>query len=188
MTAAPPRSGAALKAEAEKWSRSDLLGLWDKIKARTAIPDWQPGKAFEYLVVRAFQIEGTPVRWPFHVTYSQKFGTMEQVDGIVYLGERAFLIESKDLSEPAAIEALAKLRFRLEGRPPTTMGLLFSVQDFSTPTEVFAQFASPLNVLLWNSSDLDLALASASMTEGLRQKFEYATEYGLPLYPFADPQ
>ncbi|MBK8257646.1 MAG: hypothetical protein IPK82_33870 [Polyangiaceae bacterium] len=186
MTTTATRTAKDLQRDAEKWSHQDLLSLWNQIKAGAPIPGFANGKAFEYLVIRAFQLEKTDVRWPFHVTYPQKFGTMEQVDGIVYLPQRAFLIESKDLSEPAAIEAVAKLRFRLESRPPSTMGVLFSVRDFSLPTEVFTQFASPLNVLLWGSSDLDIALASKSMTEGLRQKLEFATEYGLPLYAFGD--
>jgi hypothetical protein len=28
---------------------------------------WAPGKAFEYLVLRAFQLEGAEVRWPYSV-------------------------------------------------------------------------------------------------------------------------
>ncbi len=108
---------------------------------------------------------------------------MEQVDGVVYLGERAFLLESKNLSEPMAVEAVARLRMRLESRPPGTMGVLFSVQDFTLPTEVFTQFATPLNVLLWENTDLDLALTNASMVASLRAKLEYATENGLPLLP-----
>jgi len=135
------------------------------------------------LVIRAFEIEGCLVRWPFAVTYPQKFGTLEQLDGIVYFEGRAFLVESKDLSEPASIEAVAKLRFRLEGRPPGTMAILFSVTNFTLPTEVFTQFASPLNVLLWGREDLDHALSVGTMKEGLRKKLEYAIEFGLPLCP-----
>lgn len=188
MTTAPLNTAKDLQQAAERWSHHDLLHVWQQIKMGSPIPGFQVGKAFEYLVIRAFQLEKADVRWPFQVTYPQKFGTMEQIDGVVYLSQRAFLIESKDLSEPAAIESVAKLRFRLESRPPSTMGLLFSVRDFSLPTEVFTQFASPLNVLLWGSSDLDIALSSQSMIEGLRQKLEYAIEYGLPLYPFGDSQ
>src|SRR4051795_8524155 len=145
------RSAEDLEKEAGAWTRDDLLNIWERIKAGDLVPGWRSGKAFEYLVIRAFQVEEHPARWPFQVSYPQKFGTMEQIDGVVYLGDRAFLIESKDLSEPAAIEAVAKLRFRLEGRPPGTMGVLFSVRNFTLPTEVFTQFASPLNVLLWSS-------------------------------------
>jgi hypothetical protein len=55
------------------------------------------------------------------VTYPQRIGAVEQVDGAVYLDGIPFLIESKDHEEPAAIDAIAKLRFRLESRPPGTM-------------------------------------------------------------------
>lgn len=175
------RTAKGLEMEARAWERADLLRIWDAIKAGQSIAGWPPGKAFEYLVVRAFEIEGARVLWPFEVVYPQKFGTMEQVDGVVYLGERAFLLESKNQSEAMAVEAVARLRMRLESRPPGTMGVLFSVQNFTLPTEVFAQFATPLNVLLWENTDLDLALTNASMVASLRTKLEHATENGLPI-------
>lgn len=176
------KSAAHLQAIANKWNHSDLLNFWDLIKSREPVPDWSPGKAFEYLIIRAFELAGLDVRWPFEVTYPQKFGTMEQIDGLVYLGERAFIVESKDLSDSASIEALAKLRFRLESRPPGTMGILFSFKDFTLATEVFAQFASPLNVLLWGGSDLDIAIKGNSMKSSLEKKLKHAHEHGLPLY------
>lgn len=176
------RSALDLENEAAEWSRDDLAVLWERIKAEQEIDGWAPGKAFEYLVARAFQLEDFTVRWPFIVTYPQRFGAMEQLDGIVYLGERAFLAESKNVAEPAAIEAVAKLRFRLEGRPPGLMGILFSTNDFSLQNEVFAQFASPVNLLLWSRSDLDYALSAGSMREGLQRKLAYAIGWGLPLF------
>jgi len=170
---------------AEKWSRHALIALWEKICEREKIPDWEDGLAFEYLVIQAFRLEGAAIRWPYRVTYPQKFGTMEQIDGVVHCPGRGrvFLVESKDLIEAAAIEAVAKLRFRLEARPPGTMGLLFSVKDFTMPTEVFTQFATPLNVLLWGREDLDFALRNGCMNVALEQKLDYAIEEGLPLYP-----
>lgn len=175
------RTARDFETEARGWDRADLLRIWNAIKAGEPIRGWPPGRAFEYLVVRAFDIEGAKVLWPFHVVYPQRFGTMEQVDGVVYLGERAFLLESKNLSESIAVEAVARLRMRLESRPPGTMGVLFSVRKFTLPTEVFTQFATPLNVLLWENTDLDVALANASMVATLRAKLEYAIEHGLPI-------
>jgi hypothetical protein len=175
------RTAEDLEMEARAWRRADLIRIWNAIKTGMPIAGWPAGKAFEYLVVRAFEIEGARVLWPFQVIYPQKFGTMEQVDGVAYLGDRAFLLESKNLSEPMAVEAVARLRMRLESRPPGTMGVLFSVQNFTLPTEVFTQFATPLNVLLWESGDLDVALANASMVDSLRAKLDYATEHGLPI-------
>jgi hypothetical protein len=169
---------------AQRWSREDLVALWEKICAREEIDGWADGRALEYIVMRAFELEGARIRWPYGVTYPQKFGTMEQIDGLVYWAGHAFLMECKDFSEPAAIEAIAKLRFRLEGRPPGTMAVLLSARDFTLPTEVFAQFASPLNVLLWGRADLDIALRNKGlMTKALEMKLWYAIEEGLPLYP-----
>jgi hypothetical protein len=182
----PNRTPPELEAEAVTWTRADLLVRWEQIKARTPIPGWSRGKAFEYLVIQAFRLESAAVRWPYSVTYPHRLGTTEQIDGAVYFGERAFLIESKDLSERATIGAVAKLRFRIEGRPPGTMGVLFSVRNFTFPTELFTQFAAPLNVLLWSREDLDHALATGSMVAGLEMKLRLATEWGLALYPLGD--
>jgi hypothetical protein len=66
------------------------------------------------------------------------------------------------------------------------MGVLFSARNFTFPTEVFAQFASPLIVLLWSSGDLEHALTHGMMVAGFRKKLEYATEWGLPLFSIGD--
>lgn len=186
MNRIPSQSAAEMEREAKAWSRDDLLRIWARIKAGQRVTGWPAGKDFEYLVVRAFDLEGARVIWPFEVTYPQKFGTMEQVDGMVYLGDRAFLLESKNLSEPAAVRELARLRMRLESRPPGTMGVLFSTQNFTLPAEVFAQFARPLNVLLWGRGDLDVSLLDGSMVQGLHAKLARATESGLPTLSFSE--
>jgi len=38
-----------------------LRALWDNIKKRNT-PGWEQGKAFEYLVIRAFQLDGAEVK------------------------------------------------------------------------------------------------------------------------------
>ena len=174
-------SAAASQSRIQNMGRKDLLALWERIKARNVPAEWQPGKAFEYLVCRAFDLEHVDVTWPYTVTYPQKLGPVEQMDGAVRLDGVTFLLESKDQDEAASIEAIAKLRFRLERRPPGTMAVLFSVSNVTRVTEFFAQFASPLNVLLWNFSDLDFALRRAKMAVGLREKMRYAGENGLPM-------
>jgi len=176
------RTAGDLEAEARTWEREDLIRIWENLQARQPVKRWEAGKAFEYLVVRAFEIDGLRARWPYAVTYRQKLGIVEQNDGLVYLGERAFLLESKDHTDALAIEAVAKLRFRLESRPPGTMSVLFTARSFSLATEVFSQFAAPLNVILWRGQDLDYALRRGSMASGLQAKFEAATERGIPLF------
>jgi hypothetical protein len=42
----------------------DLSRLWEGINARDT-PGWEPGKAFEYLVLRAFELDGAEVKYPY---------------------------------------------------------------------------------------------------------------------------
>jgi hypothetical protein len=160
--------------------RQSLINLWEQIQ-RKKTPGWESGYAFEYLVIRAFQFEDLQVTWPYPVTLPQKIGTVEQIDGVVYFEGKAFLIESKHRVKTLGVEAVAKLRLRLERRPPGTMGIIFSVSDFTPATEVFAQFASPLNVILWGASDFEYAIRNGGMCRGLQHKLKYAIEDGLAL-------
>ncbi|MCC7422267.1 MAG: restriction endonuclease [Planctomycetaceae bacterium] len=178
---ANPKSDESCQADASKWDRPVLKQLWNLIRQEQDIEGWSKGRAFEYLVIRAFELEGATIGWPYRVNYPQRFGTMEQIDGYVHLEGVTFLIESKDYSDPMSIEAIAKLRFRLEGRPAATMGVVFARSNFSLPTEVFAQFCSPLNVLLWSADDLDYAIEEGTMIKGLRDKYDFAVKFGLPL-------
>jgi hypothetical protein len=171
-----------MQKSASVWDRAELLRLWAAIKAGDA-SDWPAGKKFEYLIIRAFELEGVTVRWPYTSHLKGMPGAAEQFDGAIYLRDRAFIVESKNLSEPAAIEAMAKLRFRLERRPPGTMGVLFSASGFSLLTERFAQYLSPMNVLLWGKEDIDYALPLGRMVKGLTAKMQYAIEFGSPTLP-----
>ncbi len=158
--------------------RAELIDLWEQIKAGQT-PHWERGEAFEYLIIRAFEMEGVQVRWPYHVILPQRIGIVEQIDGAINFQGRGFLIESKDQNRPKDIEPIAKLRLRLERRPPDTMGLIFSSAGFTTAAEVFAQFASPMNVLLWDGNDFEYALMYGKMTDALAYKMKYAIEEGL---------
>src|SRR4051812_42346220 len=47
----------------------DWLGLrqlWAGIKQKNT-PGWAPGKALEYLILRAFELDGATVRYPFSI-------------------------------------------------------------------------------------------------------------------------
>ncbi len=43
-----------------------LRSLWHKIESRNT-PEWDAGKAFEYMVLRAFELDGADVKWPYRV-------------------------------------------------------------------------------------------------------------------------
>ena len=45
----------------------DLRKLWRQIQSRDT-PDWELGKAFEYLIIRMFELDNATVRYPYTVT------------------------------------------------------------------------------------------------------------------------
>ena len=58
-----------------------LRSLWSQIENRST-PEWDSGQAFEYMVLRAFELDGAEVKWPYRV---RLFGEeVEQIDGVIY--------------------------------------------------------------------------------------------------------
>ena len=162
-----------------QYQRNDLLTLWQAIKLSNT-PGWPPGKAFEYLIIRAFQLEGADVCYPFSVTIGGE--EIEQIDGAVYTGGLACLIECKDQQRPVNIEPLTKLRNQPLRRLNTAIGSLFSRSGFTKPAIMSAQFLAPQTILLWDEKDLNYALKHRYLCRGLIAKYRYCVEQGFPDY------
>ena len=177
----------ATEAEYEKrisrYQRKDLLRLWQEIQ-KDQVGDWEAGKAFEYLILRAFQLEGADVRWPYHVKLSEEI--VEQVDGLIYCDGLACLIECKDQAEPVNIAPVAKLRHQLQRRPVTTLGVVFSRSGFTAPVRILAHYLAPQTILLWNGVELDYALQKRWLRRGLLSKYRFCIEHGSGLYDFRE--
>jgi len=157
----------------------DLLNLWKSIEEGNT-PGWASGRAFEYLILRAFQLEDAEVRWPYSVRIN---GTeIEQIDGVVYSDGIACLVECKDSSEKVNIEPIAKLRNQLLRRPGAVIGTVFSRGGFTEPAITLAQFVSPQTILLWIGEEIEYALQKRYMRKGLVAKYRYCIEHGLPNY------
>jgi hypothetical protein len=74
----------------------ELAKLWALIEAvpRKPITGWAAGKALEHLVLRAFELSGAEVIWPYSVNLQ---GTLvEQIDGMVLLDGLTIMVETKD--------------------------------------------------------------------------------------------
>jgi hypothetical protein len=136
------------------------------------------GKAQEYLILRAFEVEGATVVWPYEVSSGGK--TLEQIDGVVYVKGLASLIESKDYSDPINFEPIAKLRQQLSRRPPATLGSCFSKSGFTEEAMLLAERSTPQNVLLWHGDEIKYALSKNWMCKGLVAKYRYSVEKALP--------
>ncbi|MEB3231883.1 MAG: restriction endonuclease [Leptolyngbyaceae bacterium] len=165
--------------QALQWPQ--LQSLWDDINSRSTL-GWEAGKAFEYLVVRAFELDGADVKWPYRV---RLFGEdVEQIDGVVYVGALACLVESKDFSDGVNVDvaAIAKLRNQLLRRPANTIGLVFSRTGFTIPARHLSYFSLPQTILLWNGEEVKYALEQESICELLMLKYRACVENGLSDY------
>lgn len=159
-----------------KRGHDDLVAMLDKVSRNEEIEGWSPGAAFEHIIVRAFELEGAAVKYPFIVT--QPF--REQIDGAIYCDGLACLIEAKDRATPVNIEPLAKLQNQLSRRPPGTLGIVFARNGFTRDASIQAGLMNPLRILLWEFGDLEYALQESAMRGMLARKYRYAVEHALP--------
>ena len=141
---------------------------------------WEPGKVFEYIILRSFDIGGARVIWPYSVYHEGK--QLEQIDGAIYLDDLRCLVEAKDRDQTEGIEPISKLRSQLLRRPATTMGLVFTTSQFSIPAKMLIRMMNPLNILLWDYRELHEAIAHNYICQALRTKFMFAVEWGMPDY------
>jgi restriction endonuclease len=152
-----------------------LRALWMRIKAGHT-PGWPAGKAFEYLVLRAFELDGAQVVWPFVVRLGDD--VVEEIDGAVYAAGLSCLVESKDTAALVEVGALAKLRSQLARRPAATVGLFFSRSGFTDAAQMLVSYFAPQTVLLWTSASIDYVLGRERIVEELTVKYRRAVENG----------
>jgi hypothetical protein len=170
-----------LKQRIQAYSYEDLRILWAEVENNTLNDQlWLPGKALEYLIVRAFELEGSAVQYPFRVYAEGR--EVEQIDGVLYIGSLAFIIETKDRQYAVDIEPIAKLRNQLLRRPPGVMGIIFSRKGFTEPAVKLASYVSPQSILLWSGEEIAYALSKQRMVEALIRKYRYCVEHALPDY------
>ncbi|MFP2910845.1 hypothetical protein ACLESD_38585 [Pyxidicoccus sp. 3LFB2] len=148
--------------------RVELRALWRQIKAREELEDWPPGRALEFMMLRAFQLERARVVWPY-------VNATEQIDGAIHTDGLACIVETKDHAESVGFDAISKLALQLQRRPGASIGLLFSTSEYSLSVIETVRIHPIRNVLLWQGSDIDLAL-EYGMRAALRIKWRRAVE------------
>jgi hypothetical protein len=166
-------------AQVQSLDWAELRDLWKGI-CQGSTPDWAPGRAMEHLMLRAFELDGADVTWPFEVKVGEE--TVEQIDGVVYAGDLICVLECKDTGKPENVEPIAKLRNQLLRRPSGVLGLLASRSGFTSPARTLAQFLAPQAILLWEGGEIDIVLQQESIVGALRRKYRYCVEYGMPDY------
>jgi hypothetical protein len=154
-----------------------VRAFWQRIVQQDT-PDWEPGKAFEYLVLRAFELDGATVRYPFTV---EVFGEIvEQIDGAIHTGGMNCLTECKDTADAVSTGAIAKLRNQLMRRPAGTVGVAFSRTGFTDAAIALAHFCLPQPVLLWSGDEWAWCLDRQDPVARLRRKLFVCYQEGRP--------
>ena len=173
--ARPSKKAVAYWQRAASMSWKDLAGLWRQIKDNST-SDWDDGKAFEHLVVRAFELSRLKVEYPFDVPPGGR--PIEQIDGVVFLGSIAFLIECKD-RQSNDVEAIAKLRNQLLRRPPSTMGCVLVSGEFTDAALILTDWAIPHRITLWTGNDIASGLEARDFASKLSEKYEHLCKFGM---------
>lgn len=168
------------RARAQELDWSGLRALWRGIGAGST-PGWPAGRAFEHMILRAFEIEGAEVRYPFEVESEGE--PLEQIDGAVHTRGLSCIVEAKDTWQRVDFAPIAKLRNQLARRPAAAVGVLFSRSGFTRPAVSLAQYLAPQTVLLWTGVEVAAILeAGGGFVSGLEAKYRYCVERASPEY------
>lgn len=153
--------------------------LWSEIEAGSAA-GWPPGRALEHLVLRAFELSGAAVVWPYLVRVGDE--VVEQIDGAVHVHGLSCIVECKDTAGPLNIDAIAKLRNQLLSRPAGAIGLLFSRSGFTPVAALLGRFVAPQAILLWDGNDIAYHLRNEDFSTGLVLRHRHSIENGMMKY------
>ena len=151
---------------------------------------WKSGKLFEYVILRAFEIEMSDrnsnfginqVTYPFSVSCpdfgDESKGVLEQIDGAIFVDGLFSLIECKDYEKNKIdVEPLSKLRNQLIRRHGNLFGMFFSMTPFTTPASIQVQFMAPQIIILWEFEDIDYCMENSCFIDCMKWKYEMAVE------------
>ena len=171
----PTESDYTARIQTYDWD--NLRELWQDIREGNTAPDWEIGKALEYLIIHAFKLNGAEVRYPYSVKDTEG-NVIEQIDGVVYVEHIACLIECKDTQKPINFEPIAKLRSQLMRRPSPIIASIFSMSGFTEPAMSLLRFIHPQTILGWEQAEIDYCIENKSFSKALIKKYRTAIEEG----------
>ncbi len=192
MSVGPLGEAAFRGWDADGWD--DLRAIWDDlIPARESSPLFrdhdiltpqQRGWIFERRVMEAFRLSGAATEHRHRNPMATDSGMLEEIDGLVFDGWQAFLVEAKYERHRVGIDPIFRLHLMAEQRPVGTLGLFFSISGFTSPAPELSERLRPIRVLLFAAKDIEWALrVGAGMMELVREKWTRAVRSGRPHSP-----
>lgn len=144
-----------------------------------ANPFWyqQRGREFEQILVQIFSKEDMDPS-----TSMRPSG--EEIDGSFAIGNSFFLLEAKWHKYPIPASSLYSFKGKVDGKLIGTIGVFFSMSDYSTDAIDALLNGKELNLILFGHKDICLIdEGEITMREAMRAKLRYAANYGQPFYP-----
>lgn len=155
------------------------LSLKDLLESpEDAGPAWfqRRGRSFERVLKQILEREGMAPR-------ASMRPSGEEIDGSFAIGDRFFLLEAKWHTPPIAASALYAFKGKVDGKLVGTIGVFFSMSDYSAEAVDALLYGKALNLILFGRQDLLLIEGQRiSMHEAIRVKLRYAAEYGQPFF------
>lgn len=105
----------------------------------------------------------------------------EEIDGSFVMGDRFFLLEAKWHAHPIPASSLYAFKGKVDGKLIGTLGIFFSMSDYSADAVDALLAGKELNLILFGQKDLLLIEdGNITMHEAMRVKLRYAANYGMP--------
>jgi hypothetical protein len=174
-----------------------LRAIWEELRPEEAAGDAvrrfrgreltseQAGDVFERWVLEAFRLSGLRGHYGYPVPRQADGGpAREQVDGLLFDGWQAFVVEAKFWTGKVDFAPIARLQVLAEQRVAGTLGLFFSAFGYTAAAVETADLLRPIRVLLFDQVDLAWSLAQrtfrGSMLEMVRRKWRLAVKLSRP--------
>ncbi|MHA0864929.1 restriction endonuclease [Enterobacter wuhouensis] len=107
----------------------------------------------------------------------------EEIDGSFVLDDRYFLLEAKWHKDPIPASDLYAFKGKVDGKLIGTIGVFFSMSDYSTEAVDALLKGKELNIILFGHNDLlSIENRKITMREALKIKLRFAATYGQPFY------
>ncbi len=161
---------------------ASLSDLWEYIKVGENLIDWPSGFAFEYMMLRAFELDSrTQIDYSYPVDLLH-VDVVEQIDGFIRVPQSGLnvMVESKDYNGNISIASIYKLRSQFARRPSNLIGCFFTKQDYTPSAKLLSHFLFPQTILLWSGRDIDYCFENDYFVQGLEEKFSHALKKGIP--------
>ena len=161
--------------------------LWNRLKGKEIIAEWDAGIAFEYLILRAFEIQGAKVAYSYAVELLGK-KNVEQIDGLISIESKNLhvLAESKEWDASIPFGPMAKMRNQLMRRPSGLIGSVFTTSTFTKEATILAHFFAPHTILLWTADDIEYCFENEYFVGSLLAKYHYALQEGKPNFDLTE--